>query len=140
MKKTLFIFSLMAMIVLASCSQEVVEDVSLQDVQEVRVIAPDDIIFEDVSTRGTEIAPSGALRFSWAIGDTLGIFPNQGNQVEFPITATDGGTSAVFDGGGWGLKSNASYAAYYPFSVWNYFQDNKTIILDYSNLSFPDLG
>ena len=82
MKKTLFIFSLMAMIVLASCSQEVVEDVSLQDVQEVRVIAPDDIIFEDVSTRGTEIAPSGALRFSWAIGDTLGIFPNQGNQVE----------------------------------------------------------
>ena len=132
MRKTLFIFSLLAIIVLASCSQEVVEDVSLQDVQEVRVIAPDDIIFEDVSTRGTEIAPSGALRFSWAIGDTLGIFPNQGNQVEFPITATDGSTSAVFDGGGWGLKSNASYAAYYPFNVWNYHRDNKTIIVDYA--------
>ncbi|MBO4418018.1 MAG: hypothetical protein J5801_07910, partial [Bacteroidales bacterium] len=40
--------------------------------------------------------------------------------------------SATFDGGGWALRNNASYAAYYPFSVWNYFQDNKTVIMDYS--------
>ncbi|MBO4417971.1 MAG: leucine-rich repeat protein, partial [Bacteroidales bacterium] len=73
-----------------------------------------------------------ALVFKWAAGDTLGIFPNKGNQVEFPITSQESSTSATFDGGGWALRNNASYAAYYPFSVWNYFQDNKTVIMDYS--------
>ena len=56
----------------------------------------------------------------------------EGNQVEFPISSSDGGSSAVFDGGGWALKNNASYSAYYPFSVWNYHKNNKRIQLDYS--------
>ena len=38
----------------------------------------------------------------------------------------------MFDGGGWGLKNGSSYAAYYPFSVWNYHRNNKKILLDYS--------
>ena len=52
--------------------------------------------------------------------------------MEFPISAAQGTTSASFDGGGWALRNNASYAAYYPFSVWNYHRDNETILLDYS--------
>ena len=120
--------------VLVSCNKSEIFNVDESgEVQTIQVIGPQDVVFEPtVSTRGTEIAPSGALRFTWAVGDTLGIFPTKGNQVEFPISSSDGGSSAVFDGGGWALKTNASYSAYYPFSVWNYFKDNKTIKLDYS--------
>ena len=106
------------------------------EVREVTVIGPAPIQFESISggahTKGTSVQDDDALIFSWAVGDTLGIFPNKGNQVEFPISATQGSTSASFDGGGWALKNNASYAAYYPFSVWNYHRNNETILLDYS--------
>ena len=106
------------------------------EVREVTVIGPAPIQFESISggahTKGTSVQDDDALIFSWAVGDTLGIFPNKGNQVEFPISATQGSTSASFDGGGWALRNNASYAAYYPFSVWNYHRNNETILLDYS--------
>ena len=96
------------------------------------VIGPSAIQFEPMTggmpTKGTSIQDGNALLFNWAIGDTLGIFPNRGNQVEFPISAAQGTTSASFDGGGWALRNNASYAAYYPFSVWNYHPDDVTNI------------
>ena len=56
----------------------------------------------------------------WELGDTLGIFPNVGGQVEFPIASNSVGTTyAKFDGGGWALRSNYSYSAYYPFNFYN---------------------
>ena len=117
---------------LCACSQESFVGEYNGDVKTIRVIGPEDIAFEGASTRGTEIINGSTLRFSWALGDSLGIFPDKGNQVEFPITSTEGGTSAVFDGGGWALRNKSNYAAYYPFSVWNYHRNNKKILLDYS--------
>ena len=106
------------------------------EVQTVTVIGPAPIQFEPITgtpeTKGTSVQDGSALLFNWEVGDTLGIFPNKGNQVEFPISAAQGSTSASFDGGGWALRNNASYAGYYPFSVWNYHRDNETIVLDYS--------
>ena len=116
---------------LCACSQESFVGEYNGDVKTIRVIGPEDIAFEGASTRGTEIINGSTLRFSWALGDSLGIFPDKGNQVEFPITSTEGGTSAVFDGGGWALRNKSNYAAYYPFSVWNYHRNNKKILLDY---------
>ena len=127
-----WILILIASVCFISCTQEVFNEDVDGDVSSVIVIGPDDVMFEDASTRGTEITPSDVLRFSWSQGDTLGIFPDQGNQVEFPITSSDGSTSAVFNGGGWALKNLSTYAAYYPFSVWNYHRNNKKILLDYS--------
>ena len=105
-------------------------------VKTINIVGPEEIAFEQIDgsaqTKATSVSNSGALVFNWAVGDTLGIFPNKGNQVEFPITAQEGSTSASFDGGGWALRNNASYAAYYPFSVWNYFRNNQAVILDYS--------
>ncbi|MBO4416492.1 MAG: hypothetical protein J5801_00055 [Bacteroidales bacterium] len=101
----------------------------VDEIQTINVLAPKDVT---VSTKGTSIQDGSALVFNWAVGDTLGIFPNKGNQVEFPITAAQSSTSATFDGGGWALKNNASYAAYYPFSVWDYHRDNETIMMDYT--------
>ena len=122
----------MILLALCACSRETSFDEPGGEVSTIQVIGPVDIVFEEPTTRGTEIINGSTLRFSWAMGDSLGIFPDKGNQVEFPITSTEGGTSAVFDGGGWGLKNGSSYAAYYPFSVWNYLRNNKTILLDYS--------
>ena len=106
------------------------------EVQTITIIGPDPVQFEPISgssmTKGTSVQDGSALLFGWAVGDTLGIFPNYGNQVEFPISAALGSTSASFDGGGWALRNNAAYAAYYPFSVWNYHLNNETILLDYS--------
>lgn len=122
----------MILLALCACSRETSFGESGEEVNTIQVIGPADIVFEEPATRGTEIINGSTLRFSWAMGDSLGIFPNKGNQVEFPITSTEGGTSAEFDGGGWGLKNGSSYAAYYPFSVWNYHRNNKTILLDYT--------
>ena len=105
-------------------------------IKTINIIGPDKITFEQISgieqTKATSVDNGSALVFRWAAGDTLGIFPNKGNQVEFPITSQESSTSASFDGGGWALRNNASYAAYYPFNVWNYHLNNKTIVLDYS--------
>lgn len=130
----------MAALLCVAVSACVEESVGSQDadgeVKTVIVLGPDDIEFEPIggpsATRGTTVQDGNALLFGWVVGDTLGIFPNKGNQVEFPISAAQGTTSASFDGGGWALRNNASYTAYYPFSVWNYHRDSKTILLDYS--------
>ena len=59
------------------------------------------------------------MKYKWEAYDTIGIFPSKGGQVEFPIESEGGETSAKFDGGGWGLKTNYTYSAYYPFNFYN---------------------
>ena len=137
--KANLIIPTMLLFLAVGCAREA--EVNLQEasgeVQTVEVIGPTPIQFEAITgntpvTKGTSVQNGSALLFGWEVGDTLGIFPNLGNQVEFPITAAQGSTSASFDGGGWALRNDASYAAYYPFSVWNYHRDNETILLDYT--------
>ena len=135
--KTIFSTSILVLAVFGCAKEEDLAQVEpTGEVQRVTVLGPAPIQFEAITgspeTKGTSIQDGSALLFNWEMGDTLGIFPNKGNQVEFPISASEGSTSASFDGGGWALRNNASYAAYYPFSVWNYHRDNETIVLDYS--------
>lgn len=72
----------------------------------------EDFIVEDGSR--TNINALG--QFTWADGDTLGVFPEEGYQTAFPISAGAGTSTALFDGGQWALRANARYAAYYPFT------------------------
>lgn len=140
MKKAIFLplLAVAVLLLLHACDKDQPEPgpgpgpEPVDEVQTINVLAPKDVKFEEVSTKGTSIQDGNALVFNWAVGDTLGIFPNKGNQVEFPITAAQGSTSATFDGGGWALKNDASYAAYYPFSVWDYHRNNETIMMDYT--------
>lgn len=53
--------------------------------------------------------------FVWEIADTVGIYPDKGSQVFFSMASGAGTSSSVFDGGGWALKSSATYYSYYPF-------------------------
>lgn len=64
--------------------------------------------------------------YAWAVTDTIGIFPSEGRQLEFSMETGAGNTSATFTGGGWGLKSSATYAAYFPL-IGKYYLDNTKI-------------
>lgn len=88
-----------------------------KDVNEV-LVAIKPMESEDVLSR---LATSdNDVVFTWELNDTIGIFPSQGGQVEFPITAESVGSSnAEFTGGGWALKADYTYSAYYPFYFYN---------------------
>lgn len=115
---------------LSACSNE--DDfqvgISTGDVNHITMTATD---FEYPTTRTDfEIGTSGAA-FKWAANDTVGIFPNEGSQVYFPMTSGAGTNSATFTGGGWALKSSATYAAYYPF-IGNMYLDQTKIPVSYT--------
>ena len=114
----------MLLLSLSACSNE--EDfqtgISTEDVNCITMTATN---FEYPITRTDfEIGSSGAA-FKWATNDTVGIFPNEGSQVYFPMTSGAGTNSATFTGGGWALKSSATYAAYYPFIGKMYLDQTK---------------
>lgn len=112
-----YLLPLAAIALLVSCTTEVLNQDS-EIVSHVTITATD---FEfDTDTRTNLDPSSGGLSFTWAESDVVGIFPNAGDQVKFPMTAGAGTKSANFDGGGWALRNNYSYAAYYPFSKANY--------------------
>ncbi len=60
------------------------------------------------------------MKFRWSEDDIIGIFPEDGWQTQFNMESGAGGNTAVFDGGSWGLKDDATYYAYYPFSKENF--------------------
>ena len=115
MKRTLLSLSLLAL--LASCANDDVLDTS-DFITNVLITADDVQMAESESYTRTDLTlASGALQFAWAAEDVVGIYPNEGDQVSFPMTKGAGTKSANFDGGGWAVKSSCTYAAYFPYSV-----------------------
>ena len=90
--------------------------------------------FETVGadTRLAYTDSDSGVKVTWAKGDTIGIFPHKGGQVEFPIEEGTQSSQATFDGGGWALKANSTYAAYYPYRNANGNYGNQRIQLKYS--------
>ena len=86
--------------------------------------------FTSADDTRTNIDPSQNYLVTWAEGDTIGIFPREGDQEPFVIPEEQIGQSkASFDGGYWALKDGKSYNAYYPFSRQNFASaDSKTRI------------
>ena len=113
---------LISMLAFAACSEEsFVDNATISDenviLNDIRITGTD---FEyDGNTRSSvSITESGAT-FTWNTNDTVGIFPNQGDQVSFAMQDGTGTQTATFSGGGWALKSSSTYAAYYPFNFYN---------------------
>ena len=125
MKSTFQYFLLILTLCMGACSsEEFTEDLETGEIKKITAIIPD-FIKEDSGTR-TVISMGEYPNFDsfvWADGDVLGIFPNTGDQISFPIVK-GGGTTCSFDGGGWALKANASYKAYFPFNS-SYFHLNR---------------
>ena len=72
-----------------------------------------DFQFDGNTRSSVAISESGAS-FIWDEDDVIGIFPDKGDQVSFAMEQGAGTQTATFTGGGWALKSSATYAAYYP--------------------------
>lgn len=126
--KTRYLHLLLAIVsmLFAACTIEesIVEDIADgNSIEAIRVSAPDFIWSDDITKTTVQIDDEGA-KFSWAATDTIGIFPNTGFQVAFPMASGAGAKTAEFNGGGWALKPSSLYAAYYPFQ-YNNRQINK---------------
>lgn len=105
---------------LASCSSDiegVIPPASSEEVDKVIVT----LSKTDISSESrVHINIGSSVEYIWESTDILGIFPEQGYQVAFPLNTSSNSNSATFEGGGWGLLANTKYAAYYPFDY-----DNK---------------
>ena len=129
MKRYYLPFVLLAL--LAGCTSENFNTESLDNefVSHVTITASDFVM--DAATRTSLELTSSGLSFTWAESDVVGIFPNAGDQVKFPMTKGAGTKTANFDGGGWALKGNYTYAAYYPFSKENYERSYTALPISY---------
>lgn len=66
--------------------------------------------------------------------DTIGIFPQAGDQIPFIITGLSSPqTSFTFNSVGWGLKSGVTYYAYLPFERKNNFSNYNNVESVYLN-------
>lgn len=130
------ILALFSMIALASCT---VEPLDVQgevsgDFEKV-IIRAHDLVWADSPATKTSLTISdtdGAV-FSWAAGDIVGIYPDVGTQVRFPIVEGLGENTQVakFTGGGWAVKGAHQYMAYYPF-IPDMDLDKTAIPVDYT--------
>ena len=123
--------------VLNSCNEEAVIEYKTEDsysefpenINGINFTAPDFKLSSVNSRTNIDITVNGA-KFSWASNDTIGIFPDEGSQVYFPMESGAGTNTASFTGGGWALKSSSKYAAYYPLQG-EFYLDKKKILLSY---------
>lgn len=115
----------------ASCSQHQIVEIE----EEIRNIERITMITEDFSmesaTRTILMPSDNGIEFTWAENDTVGIYPERGDQVGFPMSAGMGTNTAYFDGGAWALKASSKYAAYYPFNRENYNRNSTSLFLKY---------
>lgn len=128
--KIIFIAGLVGVICLSSCDDErtIVQSTILNEI----IVKGEDFAYGDISTRASYNVDASGFHFSWATGDTVGIYPVGGDQVAFPISSGEGSQVAQFDGGAWALRSDYSYAAYYPFSIDNYRISETSIPVDFT--------
>lgn len=77
--------------------------------------------FDGMSWSRTIVHPEKNYTVTWAKGDIVGIFPEEGYQEPFAIPDNQANQgSATFDGGYWALKDGLRYNAYYPFDKVNF--------------------
>ena len=136
LKHALFLFLLA---VLAACSEdsiapqaEIIPSTGEESVDLISMVVPD-IEIADATTRSKLIEDGTELKFVWQENDAIGVVPMSGNPLRFPIHAENAQkNTALFDGGQWALRTDAKYAAFFPYMKTNYEKDAKSIIIDYT--------
>ncbi len=103
--------------------------------QAVKVVTmeADNILSGNGGSRTAFTLESDKLKFGWAEGDKVGVWPKDGSssQVSFSITSGYGQNVANFDGGAYALRDDVQYAAYYPYNVSNTESNNSNIRFSY---------
>lgn len=129
MKQRIIPLFLMLLLV-AGCAEREQNTADQQQIESITATITDISSYypdEDPATK-TSLTPDE--KFFWAANDTLGIFPAEGSQVYFVVTDGSGTNSASFTGGGWGLKTGATYYSYYPL-VGQFYLDKNRIPVSY---------
>lgn len=130
------ISTLMSMVALASCSVETIDGQveASGDFERVVIRAHNFVWAETPSTKtNLTISDTDGAVFSWAAGDIVGIYPDVGTQVRFPIVEGLGEDTQIakFTGGGWAVKGAHQYMAYYPF-IPDMDLDKEAVPVDYT--------
>ena len=139
MKTFKHLFLLCALFALAACSEDALAPQNDEipatgsgSVDLISMVVPD-IEVDDATTRSKLIYDGTELKFVWQENDAIGVVPLNGSPLHFPINAENAGkNTALFDGGQWALRTNAKYAAFYPFKEKDYKTDIKHITIDYT--------
>ena len=122
MKKSFL--TILPMALLASCSSELVETTGVATKGNVEKVSIQSHPFEfEDGTRTSLSATEKAISFAWANTDALGVFPispttnNQAKQdIKLPADCEVDAHYASFDGAGWDLIADNTYAAYCPYN------------------------
>ena len=111
--------SFVSLFAVFACSEDVVVENTLSNgvINKISITGTD-FMSADGTRSSVSIGENGA-DFAWSENDTIGIFPNTGDQVSFAMSEGAGTQTATFSGGGWALKSSATYSAYYPYDFYN---------------------
>lgn len=116
MKKKILLMSALttALLVCSSCLKETGIDSPVIEYDNV-ILSVDPFNFDDgVETKLTPSVSAGGVDYLWAQGDTVGIYPDAGSQLVFPVVDY-GSKTTSFNGGAWRLSSEHVYYAYVPF-------------------------
>ena len=115
---------LVTSVCIVACTNEIpVSNESESELVRTNIQAEIPVIFNgDNNTSRTNVTTN--FQITWNENDTIGIFPKTGDQIYFSMSGNANSLKTTFTGGGWALKSNNSYYAYYPFSSNNYVKKN----------------
>ena len=116
MKSNIFLAGVVCSMLFSCSAENFIDNVGADSECGSITMTASDFINDPNSRTSFQIDKNGAT-FSWAENDTVGIFPDKGRQVDFPINSKAGSHVAYFNGGGWALKPSSSYTAYYPMQV-----------------------
>lgn len=152
-KCSFYVSLLLCSFVLKACSstadepiQEEEDPIHPSEAVKVVMMSADNILSGNGDSRTSYTLESDKLKFAWAEGDKIGVYPSSGTQIAFTIKSGAGQNSAVFDGGAWALRDTETYAAYYPYDVDNTAGSNAEIRFSYEgqcqtdNASLAHLG
>ena len=115
-------------------------------VETVYMAAEDIVSGNDPFSRTNLTLGDNKIIFSWAEQDQVGVVPIEGSQIFFRVQSGAGSKNAIFDGGAWALKTDALYAAYFPYSKVNTDRNRPDIYFSYQgqlqkgNASLAHLG
>lgn len=117
--KTSFIIPAIAVAMLASCTSEE-EDHEIDKKYTGNVeITTEPFVLEESNTRTNLTNTGSEITFAWDNDEAIGIFPiapTTNSQAKQVLKKKSGeNTSATFEGEGWALLYENTYAAYYPF-------------------------
>ena len=130
MKRLNFYISILVLFFLCSCSsdEQLIEGniAGNDEITEIKAIIAeletDEVQSRTSFTTGTYPTQPSPV---WMVGDSIGIYPDEGDQLSFRIETS--GKTCPFNGGGWAMKASSSYTAYSPFQRSYYYKEKNAL-------------